>query len=231
MRLWALLLVPMALALVLAYVGARHTLGPTAGTRRFRVMLPIMLGGMVLVVLLLRFAPGDGRIDVFAVFNVGFVLLICGLVGYMQYRTQQAGALLLDLGQPRALLVVRIIGFVMLALAIVSTVLTCVERELTIEDVDDILFRIAFGILLVLIGTRRVQLREQGLLASGDLLRWREITGYHWEADRPNTLTLQVNTRRLIGKRPSLPIAPKHRDAVDRLLAQYVRRAPAARRA
>jgi len=232
---WILLLVPLLLALPLAYVVARRTFGPTAGTRRFRAVLPILLGGTVLpvlvLVLLFRFVPRNAWTNGFVVFNLGFVLFVCGLAGYMQYRTRQAGALLLDLGQPRSQRFFLIIGFLFLALAIVSGGLLLLDGDITIKDVSDILFRVAFGSFQVLLGTRRMQLREQGLLVSGDLLRWRKILGYHWEADRPNTLTLQVNTLQQMFTRPSLSIPPEHRDAVDRLLAQYVGRAPAVRRA
>lgn len=183
---WALLLVPLVLALPVAYVAARRVLGPTAGTRRFLAVLPILLGGMVLAVLLFRFVPRNARINGFVVFELGFVLVVCGFVGYMRYRTRQAGALLLDLGQPRLHRFLRVIGFATIALAIVSAVFHIVDRDITMENVADILFGIALGSFQVLLGTQPMQLREQGLLANGELLRWRKITGYQWEADRPD---------------------------------------------
>lgn len=227
---WALLLVPMLLALPVAYVAARRVLGPTAGTRRFLAVLPILLGTMVFSVLLFLFVPRNARINGFVVFNLGFVLFVGGFVGYMRYRTRQAGALLVDLGLPRSHRFLRFVGFLILALAIVSAVFPIVDRDITIEDVADILFRVALGSFQVLLATRPMQLREQGLLANGDLLRWHEITGYQWEADRPNTLTLRVSTLLPMGKRPSLPVPPEHRDAVDRLFAQYAGGVPEAAR-
>ncbi len=218
---WALLLFPLALALAAAYVAARRVLGPTASTRRFLAVLPLLLGTMVLGVLLFRFVPRNTLINGFVVFNLGFVLFVCGAVGYMQYRTRQAGALLLDLGLPRSHRFLRNAGFLILTMAIVSAVFPIVDRHITVKDVADILFRVTMGSFWLLLATRPMQLREQGLLANGDLLRWHKITGYQWEADRPSTLTLRVNTLLPMGKRPSLPVPPEHRDAVDHLFARY----------
>lgn len=224
---WGLLLVPLVLALPLAYVVARRTLGPTAGTRHFLRVMPILLGTTVLGVLLFRFVPRNVRIDGFVVFELGSVLFVVGFAGYIQYRTKQAGALLLDLGQPRALRFLRIIGYLMVAVAIVSAVFSIVDRDMSLKDVAELLFRLSLGGFQVLLGSQHTQLREQGLLANGELLWWHKVTGYQWEVDRSTTLTLQVNTVLPMGRRPSLPIPPEHRDAVDRFLAQHIGRASA----
>lgn len=219
------LLIPLVLVLPLSYVLARRTLGPTAGTRRFLSVLPILLGCLmlsVLGVLFISFAPRSVRTNGFIIFQVGFVLLTCGFIGYMQYRTRHAGALLLDLGWPRQQRFLAIIGLIMAASAVIFAVLSLLEGGMTIERGTSTLFQVTLASFYVFIATRRTQLREHGLLVSGDVIRWHTITGYHWERDRLNTLTLRTNRNMFAATRPSLPIPPQHRDAVDRLLAQHV---------
>lgn len=219
---WGLVLVPLVIIFPLAYLVARRTLGPTAATRRFLAVLPIMLGMLVLGGVLARVLMRSERTNGLVVFQYGFVLAIGALMGYMLYRTRQAGALLLDLGPPRPQRFLRIIGVLELVLAGVVAVLAFIERTFTGDDFARIVFQAAMGSWFMFQGTRRTQLREHGLVTSGDLLRWHNITGYQWETDRPNTLTLQVNTKIAMVQGPSLPIPPQHRDAVDRILAQYV---------
>ncbi len=219
---WGLVLAPLVLVLPLTYVMDRRTLGPTAGTRRFLAVLPIMIGLMVLGILLAWVLFRSGIMTGFVGLQYGFVLAIGVLVGYMLYRTRQAGALLVDLGPPRLQRFLRIIGMLQLVRAGMGAVLALVHRNFTSDDLARIAFQVAMGSWFTFQGTRRTQLREHGLVAGGDLLRWHNITGYQWETDRPNTLTLQVNTKMAIVRRPCLPILPEHHDAVDRILAQYV---------
>jgi hypothetical protein len=213
-------LAPLVLVLPLTYVMDRRTLGPTAGTRRFLAVLPIMIGLMVLGILLAWVLFRSGIMTGFVGLQYGFVLAIGVLVGYMLYRTRQAGALLVDLGPPRPQRFLRIIGMLQLVRAGMGAVLALVDRNFTS---DDLAHRLSGSDgQLVHVPRNAAHATARTRAGGGDLLRWHNITGYQWETDRPNTLTLQVNTKMAIVRRPCLPILPEHHDAVDRILAQYV---------
>jgi hypothetical protein len=97
----------------------------------------------------------------------------------------------------------------------------------------------AFGLWLL---DGRLEIREQGIVNSGRLLRWGNIESYHWNLEQqprnpwlglayfPSQFpVLEVRMRRLLKARPPvrMPVLPTRREAVDALLSRYLSDWPA----
>jgi hypothetical protein len=91
---------------------------------------------------------------------------------------------------------------------------------------------IAFAQLFIHVGwfiVGRLEIREQGIILSGHLLRWGNIESYEWTSQvvgwgKPTPVVLKVHVRRLLKALPParIPVPPERREAVDAVLSRYL---------
>lgn len=84
------------------------------------------------------------------------------------------------------------------------------------------LFGITFSVYWVLMSLGRLQFVENGIWQYWSLLKWQKVASYEWEGDANPTLMLQTKTMFPFLGRGALPVPLEHKEAVSRLLEQYV---------
>jgi hypothetical protein len=221
---WVIGIAPLLVIFPLMFVVARKQLGPNAGTRQFIMVLPIMLGALIIGPVLFYVLSDDWIENGFAVFQIGFFCFVCTLMLFFLGRRKGAGPVLLDLGRPQqARFLVPVTAFLAIFVAVV-VVFDLVTGQVHFENVAKWLFFSSIIVLNAFSTLSRMQIREQGVLMGGDLLRWKKIEGYTWEEDKRNVLTLRVKTPFSLFAKRSIPIPPVYRDQVDTLLAQHTSR-------
>jgi serine/threonine protein kinase len=80
------------------------------------------------------------------------------------------------------------------------------------------------GVASLIIGGR-LEIREQGIIFLGKLLRWGNIESYEWDfGGRHPFIVLELRLRRLLKALPPtrIPIPPEQRNAVDAVLSRYL---------
>jgi serine/threonine protein kinase len=70
----------------------------------------------------------------------------------------------------------------------------------------------------------QLEIREQGIIRNGKLLRWGNIESYEWASSRLAPLFLKIRLRRLLKALPpvEIKVSPKQHPAVDALLCRYL---------
>jgi hypothetical protein len=134
-------------------------------------------------------------------------------------RERWAGRLLLDLSQPT-----KKWRYYLEALVLILSHCDCIadpaQRRIFIPlAVAQFAF---FGFLII---GGRLEIREQGIMFVGKLLRWGNIESYEWDfAGRSRFIFLEVHLRRLLKALPPvrLPVPPGQREAVDTILSRYL---------
>jgi serine/threonine protein kinase len=134
-------------------------------------------------------------------------------------RERWAGRLLLDLSQPT-----KKWRYYLEALVLILSLCVCIadpaQRRIFIPlAVAQFAF---FGFLII---GGRLEIREQGIMFVGKLLRWGNIESYEWDfAGRSRFIFLEVHLRRLLKALPPvrLPVPPGQREAVDTILSRYL---------
>ena len=155
-------------------------------------------------------------------------LLIIGVcpqvIGWLR-RERWAGRLLLDLSRPR-----KKLPYYLEALSMLLVLLICfVTSSPPSFYIPLFLAQFMLGAALVFAG--RLEIRQQGIVFAGSLLRWGSIESYEWDfSGRHRSILLKVHVRRLIKALPplSIPVPPARRDAVDAVLSRYLADWPAA---
>lgn len=84
------------------------------------------------------------------------------------------------------------------------------------------LFGITFSVYWVLLSFGRLQIVENGIWSYWSLLKWQKLESYEWQGDATPTLMLQTNTKLPFLGRGALPVSAEHKEAVSKLLEQYV---------
>jgi hypothetical protein len=74
-----------------------------------------------------------------------------------------------------------------------------------------------------------LEIREQGIILSGHLLRWGNIESYEWTSQvvgwgKPTPVVLEVHVRHLLKALPParIPIPAERREEVDAVLSRYL---------
>ena len=154
-----------------------------------------------------------------------FVVGVCPqAIGWLR-RERWAGRLLLDLSRPR-----KKLPYYLLALSMLLILLICLATSQPRGFYIPLLLAQLVG-SSVLIFAGRLEIRQQGIVFAGSLLRWGSIEGYDWDfSGHHPSILLKVHLRRLIKAIPplSIPVPPERREAVDAVLSRYLSDWPAA---
>ena len=162
------------------------------------------------------------------VVGIGMAVLFAMLLGVIvgvAIRLQEkrrAGAVLLDFGPSKVRMALGIIPGGLIALDWVILLTTCRVVSLSAG-----MFGVMMGVLPILascgfflMGLSKSEIREGGLwLFFPAFIKWERIQSYEWGGKSGHTLLLKV--RRGWGK-ISLRVPVEHKEAVERLLAQYI---------
>jgi serine/threonine protein kinase len=154
-----------------------------------------------------------------------FVIGVCPqAIGWLK-RERWAGRLLLDLSRPR-----KKWPYYLLALSMLLILLICLATSQPRGFYIPLLLAQFVG-SSVLVFAGRLEIRQQGIVFAGSLLRWGNIEGYDWDfSGHHPSILLKVHVRRLIKAMPplSIPVPPERREAVDAVLSRYLSDWPAA---
>lgn len=128
------------------------------------------------------------------------------------------GSTLLDCGRPQADRSLVLLAVLLLPAAVLSF-FTRAENGMGI---------LMGGILLIIPVTTlitcmsRLQIVENGIWHHATLIKWDEITGYHWTGTANSQLILQSGKGFFKGAGPPLPVPPEQKAAVNELLQKYL---------
>jgi serine/threonine protein kinase len=156
--------------------------------------------------------------------SFSYVALFIGVIAWppaIRWLTRErwAGRLLRDLSQPT-----KKWRYYLEALVLILSLYICVtDRAQRHIFIPIAVAQFAFFSFLIIGG--RLEIREQGIMFMGRLLRWGNIESYEWDfAGRSRFIFLEVHLRRLLKALPPvrLPVPPDRREEVDAVLSRYL---------
>lgn len=142
------------------------------------------------------------------------------MIGRFLLGRMQTGPVLVDLGRMRGQEWAVLAGGINILIAL-SNIFEP-DADGAIAHGAEALFYISIGCFFIFIGLRKVQLRVRAFVHQQFIIPWDKIHGYHWEADRPGTLTLMVNTWVPFRSQQTVSVPFEQCDIVDAILAQRV---------
>jgi hypothetical protein len=211
--------------LLVMLIVSRSMLGSRVGTRQTLLAAPFLLGTALIALLLYLTTSETDRRSAWTAFQLGAPIIFWGVELVSLRRRKRAGAVLLDLGHTPGYSISLPLGGMWIIITLVQLTLYIVVDNLKAQAVVEAFFNFSLGMLSIISGLRKVQIREGGFLYQ-QLIPWKKIRSYTWEDDNPNTLTLSVKTTFPFFDERSFLIPAARRDDVDRLLRRYVPRSP-----
>ena len=216
MRTWFITLLSSAAVFTISYLFARYLLKRVNLKPSYKGLLIGLLAGLAVLLLALVLKAFD--IDLFqgtakTVFNVVLALLSVGLSGYMMLARIRSGPELADLGPSP--LQIGFLGFGALLILLGTRILITESAP-----VGEGLVSLAQGILSVVIGFARSQIRGRGIYYFGGLVPWSRIAGYEW-TDR-GTLLVDLRQRRWWQDRLQVPVPRIQVPQVDEMLRSHI---------
>ena len=214
-----------ALGLVLSYFILSLVLGPRSARRSLTHAAPAISIGLLLP-LALTFAGRHVLAALYGLYAAGALLWMIS----WPLRKKQAGDLLLRLRatlQSRVLLWLGLFQ-VGLAIAITPSRLDRFTGGLVttggiLSGLAELAFWWSLALLFILLGSSRLEIRENGLSYLLSWQPWERIQAFGWDDDKPNTLILKTYPRTFLSRRyMMLSIPADQQQAVDTLLEDYL---------
>ncbi|MBV9790759.1 MAG: hypothetical protein JOZ51_21375 [Chloroflexi bacterium] len=191
--------------------------------RRQSVLLIALLGGMGLISLALYLALRDTwRLQVLDAFQFGLALVAMAILATAMVRRRLAGSVLLDLGPLPGHQISLLAGGMYLIVVVITLFQPGTDNEFSLNTGAKVLFWLSFGVLFLFHGTSHVQIREAGIFYQQQFIPWHKIQSYHWEPDRPTTLTLHVQAWLPFAAQHHISVREQDRAALDTILVQRV---------
>ncbi len=165
-----------------------NRLGEAAGRQQTLQGAPFAVPIVLLVAALLRWIRANQfmvwRLPLFAVLYAwGFIM--------SPRRKNEAGIVLLDLGHQAYRKGNLLFSGTLLLLGLAEAVSTFTAEGLQFDRLAVPLLWIMQSAIILQGTQRRNSVREHGLWFDNSFTRWDQMRAYHWEADRPNILTVE----------------------------------------
>ena len=164
----------------------------------------------------LSLLPGRTLLDSMMLsFALLWVVTFLAFLGTWLYGLSTRGQVLLDCGPPahrRNYLTIAVVSL----LGALAGGMAATPASLPVIVVSP-LFAVSFAVFWFIAATGRLQVRENGLWFSCNLLRWRKIKHYRWAPDS----TLMLTATLPFWFRGAVPVPPDHREDFDALLTQH----------
>lgn len=176
----------------------------------------------------MRFAAKLGSLWMFLGIWGFIVIGMCVFIAIVIRRKRQAGAVLLDLGRIKAVMVFWITLGSLSALGGIGSLIDVLAdlgrpSSAIFFEVSCVVVLLSGSVLLFFAGLSKWGITENGLFwwfFPVLFLRWDEIESYEWGGKNGHALILRL--RRRWGSKEMFSIPPVHKDAVESLLAQYL---------
>jgi hypothetical protein len=208
------------LPLLLCYAVLAYSYGPKVAGRQLRRVLLIAIVVIGSVFAFLACIPASWKentrlaIEVLATATLFVWPLVC-----LVCRAKPGGVLL---NIPRSSHHISLIVFAGTALlwGLGWGISEAIAGSLSLHPIVRVLGLVSMGTSGLALGFSRIQLRERGILCFLSLIKWEDITAYRWKEGKRAMLTLTVKRRLPLFREVNIPIPPRHRDYVNRLLLE-----------
>jgi hypothetical protein len=160
--------------------------------------------------------------------NVGMIIFLIGMAFVWTYfiillrRKKEAASVLIDIGRSTQHKLLLVAGGLFLLIGIIDLVdLFEPGSKTRINDAFSCLLLFSCGVLMIYQGRGHYEIREGGLYLES-FIKWQQIKSYEWEGKDNLTLTLRLRRRFPLYRSRSLHIPALHKEAVKKLLEQYL---------
>jgi len=182
--------------IIVCYAIAAYQFGHKVALRR----IPIIFACLALAIglaALARLVPHQWKDYVLPGFYIVFSLFLWVYIAIFYRQAKQAGRILLEIGRPRGGIVIGTIGIVCAVFAGSNLIIqSLASGEVKIaQHVSNI----SFGLFFLTLGAQiftfwiyKWSIRERGIMAYGQIIKWSKITGFHWDTAKEHTLVLRV---------------------------------------
>jgi len=224
---WALLIIPFVIALLIGYALSRSMLGQEAALRN-------LLDSSLLFVLTfalvfgLFFLPQPWR-D----YALSGLFIACAVMPWLVIltwpkRKKRAGYLLWNLGWPSTHKYMLVASAIFVINALVQTILfiNLADRGFSGSDstleyyLSQVILYWSLAICFLWTGFSKLELRENGIYFKFGLIRWEQIAAYKWEGEKGNTLTIWLKQPFPFFSTKSWSIPMGLKNPVERIIAQ-----------
>lgn len=221
----AFFLAVMVVALGAGYLIARIVLGPQAARHNLLYSGPWLFLGAA-IALILSFVGRYGLVVLYGLYAVG---VLAWLLSW-PIRKKQAGELKLEVGRTSQNKTLFWVGLFCVGLAVVMTLPligslagALISPVGIAASLVEIAFWWAIALLFIMLGLSDLEIHERGLSYLYAWQPWARIEAFGWDDDKPNTLILRVVKRTFFSRRyVTLRIPPAQKEAVDRLIDDYI---------
>lgn len=224
---WALLLIPFVVALLIGYAISRSMLGQEAALRNLlsSSFLLVLISALIFALLYL---PQPVRDYVFS-----GLFIVCSIIPWLVIlnwprRKKKAGYLLWNLGWPSTHKYMLVASMIFLINAILQTILLINLVTKGVSQLDNIpeyylsqvILYWSLAITFLWMGFSKLELRENGIYFKFGFIKWEQISSYKWEGKKGNTLTVWLKQQLPLFRTRSWSIPVGLKNPVERMISQ-----------
>ena len=212
---WLTVLSLFAGAAMLAYVSRSKAMSRRPSQRGMIIGMGLALLGSAAWLTFEKTAP---KFDADKLFTAGLIILSIPLFGLMiaaPFARKKAGAILFEAQIPQSR---RYSAYATAALFSFLALATVIQTGLTGSTVSQMAFYLAVILYFASPLFGKVELRQEGIIASYSLLRWKDIVSHQWSGEDECSLTL--TTKSAWRKTATLVFPPDEKDAIEAIIKE-----------
>jgi uncharacterized membrane protein YhaH (DUF805 family) len=226
---WALLVIPLVVALLVGYAITRSKVGQEAALRNLLSTTWFLVSIFALICALL-FLPQPWRDYALSGLFIAFSIIPWLIILNWPRRKKRAGYLLWKLGWPSTHRYLFVTSGIFLINAVVQTILfvDLVRKGFSESSnspeyyISQVILYWSMAISFLWMGFSKLELRENGIYFKFGLIEWKQIASYKWEGVKGNTLTLWIKHPLPFFQTRSWQIPVGHKNPVERIIIQHM---------
>jgi len=204
------------------YRTMRYQVGNEIAKKKMRLLIPIVVVAVSVGVFLPDFPPSKNT-GLLILDGFGFALFIFLFVRFYQQKSQ-SGDLLLDLGW---MLKRHKYWAISWKILILSFAITVVGAFYTASEFDPgellMVLTIVPGVCIVtFFKASKIQIRENGILTVGGLLRWKNIESFKWQGENSDVMTIRMKKGFWFAREGHLKVPSNQKEEVERILTEHL---------
>ncbi len=163
-------------------------------------------------------SPALNSDNLLTILSIFLSVLIVGLMAGYPFVKKRAGALLYGVPRVQSR---KISGFATAGMFLILIVFTIVRANFSHETIAELIFYVSVVLYFASPFFGKVELRQNGILETYSLFRWKNMSSYRWVGQDESNLTIAV--KGMWRKTVTIILPPGQKESIEAVLKQQLK--------
>ena len=162
-------------------------------------------------------APALNSANLLTILPILLAALMVGLMAGYPFIKKRAGALLYEVPRVQSR---KVSGFATAGMFLILIIFTIVRSDFSHETIAELVFYVTVVLYFASPLFGKVELRQNGILETYSLLRWKDMSSYRWVGQDESNLAIVI--KGLWRKTATIILSPDQKEPIEAILKQQL---------